>query len=75
MYELPLTVRIDTLIAPARFVPEPGVTLEDLEQARAQMPEGWVPVDSWNTPGNLFGLLRAVLYRRIHGPGNGDLPL
>lgn len=56
MYELPLTVRIDTLIAPARFVPEPGVTLEDLEQARAQMPEGWVPVDSWNTPGNLFGL-------------------
>ena len=56
MYELPLTVRIDTLIAPARFVPEPGVTLEDLEQVRAQMPEGWVPVDSWNTPGNLFGL-------------------
>lgn len=56
MYELPLTVQIDTLIAPARFVPEPGVTLEDLEQARAQMPEGWVPVDSWNTPGNLFGL-------------------
>ena len=56
VYELPLTVQIDTLIAPARFVPEPGVTLEDLEQARAQMPEGWVPVDSWNTPGNLFGL-------------------
>ena len=56
VYELPLTVRIDTLIAPARFVPEPGVTLEDLEQARAQMPEGWVPVDSWNTPENLFGL-------------------
>ena len=56
VYELPLTVQIDTLIAPARFVPEPGVTLEDLEQARAQMPEGWVPVDSWNTPENLFGL-------------------
>ena len=56
MYELPLTVRIDTLIAPARFVPEPGVTLEDLERARAQLPEGWVPVDSWNTPDNLFGL-------------------
>lgn len=32
------------------------MTLEDLEQVRAQMPEGWVPVDSWNTPGNLFGL-------------------
>ena len=56
VYELPLTIQIDTLIAPARFVPEPGVTLEDLEQARAQMPEGWVPVDSWNTPENLFGL-------------------
>ena len=56
LYELPLTVQIDTLIAPARFVPEPGVTLEDLEQARAQMPEGWAPVDSWNTPDNLFGI-------------------
>ena len=54
LYELPLTVAVDTVIAPARLLPEPGVTLDELEQARAQMPDGWTPVGSWNTPDNLF---------------------
>lgn len=51
---LPLTVAVDTVIAPTRLLPEPGVTLSELEQARAQLPSGWVPIGSWNTPGNLF---------------------
>ncbi len=54
LYELPLTVAVDTVIAPARLLPEPGVTLDELEQARSQMPGGWTPVGSWNTPDNLF---------------------
>ena len=54
LYQLPLTVSVDTLIAPSRLIPEPGVTFAEYEQARSQMPDGWVPIDSWNTPGNLF---------------------
>lgn len=54
LYQLPLTVSVDTLVAPSRLIPEPGVTFAELEQARSQMPDGWVPIDSWNTPGNLF---------------------
>lgn len=54
LYELPLTVAVDTVIAPARLLPEPGVTLDELEQARSQMPSDWTPVGSWNTPDNLF---------------------
>lgn len=54
LYQLPLTVSVDTLIAPSRLIPEPGVTFAGFEQARSQMPDGWVPIDSWNTPGNLF---------------------
>ena len=54
LYQLPLTVSVDTLIAPSRLIPEPGVTFDGFEQARSQMPDGWVPIDSWNTPGNLF---------------------
>ena len=54
LYQLPLTVSVDTLIAPSRLIPEPGVTFAEFEQARSQMPDGWVPIDSWNTPGNLF---------------------
>ena len=54
LYQLPLTVAVDTLIAPSRLIPEPGVTFAEFEQARSRMPEGWVPIDSWNTPGNLF---------------------
>ena len=57
--QLPLTVEVDTLIGPASLFPEPGVTLADLEDARQRMPEGWVPLDSWNTPGNLFALCAA----------------
>ena len=56
LYVLPLTVRVDTLIMPSNLIDSPGVTLEDLETARENMPSGWVPVDSWNTPENLFGL-------------------
>ena len=65
LYELPLTVRVDTLVMPSNLIDSPGVTLEDLETAREKMPEDWVPVDSWNTPGNLFGLTAAFLHRTI----------
>lgn len=54
LYQLPLTVSVDTLIAPSRLIPQPGVTFAEFEQARSQMPDGWVPIDSWNTPDNLF---------------------
>ena len=54
LYQLPLTVSVDTLIAPSRLIPEPGVTFAGFEQARSRMPDGWVPIGSWNTPGNLF---------------------
>ena len=54
LYQLPLTVSVDTLVAPSRLIPEPGVTFAEFEQARSQLPDGWVPIDSWNTPGNLF---------------------
>lgn len=54
LYQLPLSIEVDTMIVPARLIPEPGVTLEELEQAREQMPDSWVTIDSWNTPGNLF---------------------
>lgn len=56
LYELPLTVRVDTLVFPSDLIDHTGVTLADLEAAREKMPSDWVPVDSWNTPGNLFGL-------------------
>ena len=56
LYELPLTVRVDTLVFPSNLIDHTGVTLSDLEAAREKMPSDWVPVDSWNTPGNLFGL-------------------
>ena len=59
LYQLPLTVEVDTLIGPSSLFPESGVTLSDLEAAKRQMPEGWVPLDSWNTPGNLFALCAA----------------
>ncbi len=56
LYELPLTVRVDTLVCPSDLIEVPGVTLSDLEAAREKLPEGWVPVDSWSTPENLFAL-------------------
>ena len=56
LYELPLMVRVDTLVFPSNLIDHAGVTLSDLEAAREKMPSDWVPVDSWNTPGNLFGL-------------------
>lgn len=56
LYQLPLTIVVDTLIAPSHLIPEPGVTLAELEQARASIADGWVPIDSWNTPENLFAL-------------------
>ena len=65
LYELPLTVRVDTLIMPSNLIDHPGVTLSDLEAARENMPSGWVPVDSWNTPGNLFGLTAAFCIGRF----------
>lgn len=54
--QLPLTMDVDTMLAPASLIPEPGVTLAGLEDARRRMPDGWVPIDSWNTPENLFAL-------------------
>lgn len=65
LYELPLTVRVDTLIMPSNLIDHPGVTLSDLEAARENMPSGWVPVDSWNTPENLFGLTAAFCIGRF----------
>lgn len=65
LYVLPLTVRVDTLIMPSNLIDSPGVTLEDLETAREKIPEDWVPVDSWNTPGNLFGLTAAFCIGRF----------
>ena len=56
LYQLPLTVDVDTMLAPASLLPETGVTLADLEDARGRMPDGWVTIDSWNTPENLFSL-------------------
>ncbi len=54
LYQLPLNVSIRTLIGPSRLFPEMGVTLEDLEEARQNMPEGWVAMDCWKTPDNLL---------------------
>ena len=71
LYVLPLTVRVDTLIMPSNLIDSPGVTLEDLETAREKMPEDWVPVDSWNTPGNLFGLTAAFCIGRFTDRENG----
>ena len=71
LYELPLTVRVDTLIMPSDFIDHTGVTLEDLEAAREKMPSGWVPVDSWNTPGNLFGLTAPFCIGRFTDRENG----
>ena len=65
LYVLPLTVRVDTLIMPSNLIDSPGVTLEDLETAREKIPGDWVPVDSWNTPGNLFGLTAAFCIGRF----------
>ena len=71
LYVLPLTVRVDTLIMPSNLIDSPGVTLEDLETAREKMPEDCVPVDSWNTPGNLFGLTAAFCIGRFTDRENG----
>lgn len=71
LYELPLTVRVDTLIMPSNLIDSPGVTLEDLETAREKMPEDWVPVDSWNTKENLFGLTAAFCIGRFTDRENG----
>ena len=71
LYELPLTVRVDTLIMPSNLIDSPGVTLEDLEIAREKMPSGWVPVDSCNTPENLFGLTAAFCIGRFTDRENG----
>lgn len=36
-----------------------------METAREKNTGDWVPVDSWNTPGNLFGADRRLLPRTI----------
>lgn len=54
LYQLPIDVSIRTLIGPSRLFPEMGVTLEDLEEACQNMPEGWVAMESWKTPENLL---------------------
>ena len=71
LYELPLTVRVDTLSMPSNLIDHSGVTLEDLEAAREKMPPDWVPVDSWNTPGNLFGLTAAFCIGRFTDRNTG----
>lgn len=56
LYQLPLEVYVDTMIGPARLFPSAGMTLEELDEARVEAGDGWVPIESWNTPQNLFGL-------------------
>lgn len=56
LYQLPLEVDIDTMIAPSRLFPSAGMTLEELDRARVEAGDGWVPIESWNTPENLFAL-------------------
>lgn len=56
LYELPLTFAVDTFVAPSRLIPEPGVTVAELETARQNAGSGYLPIESWNTPGNLLAL-------------------
>lgn len=55
--------------------PAASVTFAEFEQARSQMPDGWVPIDSWNTPGQSVFLLRPVLHRRVYKQGRRNLRL
>ena len=56
LYELPLTVTLETFLAPSDLISEPGVTMQELEAARQKAGEDYVPFESWNTPDNLFWL-------------------
>ena len=56
LYELPLTVMLETFLAPSNLIAAPGVTMKDLEAARQKAGEDFVPFASWNTPDNLFWL-------------------
>ncbi|MEI3077958.1 MAG: hypothetical protein V8T00_01155 [Oscillospiraceae bacterium] len=56
LYVLPLTVRVDTLIMPSNLIDSPGVTLEDLETARENMPPAGCRSIRDTRPENLFGL-------------------
>ena len=56
LYELPLTVTLETFLAPSSLIAKPGVTVQDLEAARQKAGEDFVPFESWNTPDNLFWL-------------------
>jgi|GEM_PF-33342 len=56
LYEFPLTVTLETFLAPSNLIAEPGVTTQDLEAARQKAGEDFVPFESWNTPDNLFWL-------------------
>ena len=56
LYELPLTVMLETFLAPSNLIAAPGVTMKDLEAARQKAGEDFVPFESWNTPDNLFAL-------------------
>lgn len=55
-YQFPLTFIVDTVVAPAKFFDEPGITWEDLESARADAGSKWVTIESWNTADNLLSL-------------------
>lgn len=56
LYELPLTVTLETFLAPSNLIAAPGVTMQELESARQKAGEDFVPFESWNTPDNLFWL-------------------
>ena len=56
LYELPLTVMLETFLAPSDLIPSPGVTAQELDDARQRAGGDWVPFESWNTPDNLFAL-------------------
>ena len=56
LYELPLTVQLETFLAPAELIASPGVTAEELDAARQKAGDGWVTFESVFTPDDLFAL-------------------
>ena len=56
LYELPLTVQLETFLAPAELIASPGVTVEELDAVQQKAGDGWVTFESVFTPDDLFAL-------------------
>lgn len=67
LYQLPLTVEVDTLIGPSSLFPESGVTLSDLEAAKRQMPGGLGAARLMEHAGQPLRALRGLLPRGACG--------